>query len=478
MKKSYSFFSFVLFGTTFSVLQADASDRWAYLIDVTDTTNGNFTFLDPGDPGARDATHPDSGKIEEVEWRLQTDVNSPQSADYQNVHFVVTGNHDMLIPLGELSPGMFSLDYSITGNNAFFGGKINFSHKYVDPANDPGDAAQIHRHESSTPAGRIFLRSKVTSGGFKRNYWLVFNRNDAYAQSNLSTLSISLRGVGDVAENYGNVADAPTAGNVPVLVSTGRSLTAYEINQDLKVNGSSVLTESSLSSLTSFRMGPSSQATGTNAIGLGRAGIASGDYSIAMGYYAEATGEHAFAHGYNSYASGAQAFAANWSTAAGAGSVAMGRAISTGDYAISLGRGSEATGYNSVSLARGYSVGNWSIAGGRETTANSYAEIALGANNDAQPGNISVWDDADTLFTIGNGENHLAKSNAIMVMKNGQTILTNKYWNDQNPGSIPVDIKSADGEALVVEGHTRLKGRVVIEQPQGDVSMGIFGGSQ
>jgi hypothetical protein len=29
-------------------------------------------------------------------------------------------------------------------------------------------------------------------------------------------------------------------------------------------------------------------------------------------------------------------------------------------------------------------------------------------------------------------------------------------------------------EALVVEGHARLKGKVIIEQPQGDISMGIY----
>jgi hypothetical protein len=32
----------------------------------------------------------------------------------------------------------------------------------------------------------------------------------------------------------------------------------------------------------------------------------------------------------------------------------------------------------------------------------------------------------------------------------------------------------SEGRALVVEGHTVLRGKVIIEVPQGDISMGIY----
>jgi hypothetical protein len=90
------------------------------------------------------------------------------------------------------------------------------------------------------------------------------------------------------------------------------------------------------------------------------------------------------------------------------------------------------------------------------------------------------------LFELGNGAPEYAVdfwssnySNAITTLKNGQTTLTNKAWLNRDSGiSATADPSSATtdsgGEALVVEGHTRLKGKVTIEEPQGDISMGIY----
>jgi hypothetical protein len=69
------------------------------------------------------------------------------------------------------------------------------------------------------------------------------------------------------------------------------------------------------------------------------------------------------------------------------------------------------------------------------------------------------------------------RSNAITTLKNGQTTLTNKHWkaHASTPLADPAAGIASGGEALVVEGHTRLKGKVIIEQAQGDISMGIYG---
>lgn len=67
---------------------------------------------------------------------------------------------------------------------------------------------------------------------------------------------------------------------------------------------------------------------------------------------------------------------------------------------------------------------------------------------------------------------------SITTLKNGQATLTKKAWLNRGGASATADPSSStadgDGEALVVEGHTRLKGKVIIEEAQGDISMGIY----
>jgi len=68
-------------------------------------------------------------------------------------------------------------------------------------------------------------------------------------------------------------------------------------------------------------------------------------------------------------------------------------------------------------------------------------------------------------------------SNAMEVLKNGRTKLINKAWKANvgfplaDPPLDPYILDDGGGDALVVEGHTRLLGKVVIEQPQGDIPM-------
>ena len=90
-------------------------------------------------------------------------------------------------------------------------------------------------------------------------------------------------------------------------------------------------------------------------------------------------------------------------------------------------------------------------------------------------------------FVVGNGTSDadVDRSNALVVERAGHTTLTNKSWKANvttNPGTELQDPPSPTnndrgGDALSVEGHTRLKGKVLI-QPQGDLSMGGFGAGE
>lgn len=264
---------------------------------------------------------------------------------------------------------------------------------------------------------------------------------------------------------------------------------------------------SALSSNTgSYAFGKDSISSGAYAVALGFEAEAVGDYSLAAGAYASAQGASSIALGSGSYAAGDESFAVlggnaatnsiaiMYGSASGEFALATNLGISTADSSIALGgydylKGSSAnwsSGENAASIggvgnrSRGFasfSSGNWSYA----KTAYS---VALGSLNKGEGSSWTDWVQTDPLFELGNGyaarstnaPSDSNRSNAITTLKNGQTKLTNKFWNSSTPTEIPSNATEAsDGEALVVEGHTRLKGKVVMEQAQGDISMGVYG---
>jgi len=80
------------------------------------------------------------------------------------------------------------------------------------------------------------------------------------------------------------------------------------------------------------------------------------------------------------------------------------------------GSGSFAYGYDPVAS------GNYSNSLGFGTVAQSLGETVLGIYNEISPTfNASTWQPTDALFTVGNGENFLQRSNAMTIYKNGHT---------------------------------------------------------
>jgi hypothetical protein len=202
----------------------------------------------------------------------------------------------------------------------------------------------------------------------------------------------------------------------------------------------------------STALGPYSEATAKLAIAIG-GGKAAGQFSLA-GIFGSATGAMSLSIGGYSVKSGIVTSPGPNSTI-GSGSVALGGVKNTvsGDYSYGFGL------FNSPTAAASISLGSAAIGGG--TT--------------------NAWVDTEPLFELGNTQVDVAdpveplvgRSNAITTLKNGQTTLTNKAWKADS--NVTPAISNSNGEALVVEGHTRLRGMVVIEQPQGDISMGIYG---
>jgi len=143
-----------------------------------------------------------------------------------------------------------------------------------------------------------------------------------------------------------------------------------------------------------------------------------------------------------------------------------------------MGGYSSASGGYSTAMGNSNASADFSLAAGCQAKASSYSCASFGRYNNSW-GSLTSWVESDPLLLIGNGTDSTSTtvSNALVTLKNGQTTLTNKEWKANvaaDPSQTLADppaTTDSGGEALVVEGHTRLKGKVVIEQAQGDIPM-------
>jgi hypothetical protein len=121
-----------------------------------------------------------------------------------------------------------------------------------------------------------------------------------------------------------------------------------------------------------------------------------GTSSIAMGYMCSASGVKAISLGISTTASATNSFAIGSSTTAS-------------------GQFSFAGGYGAISSA------TYANAFGRSVTANSFSSFVIGQFNSSGTYNATTWIATDPLFVVGNGTSTVATSNALTVLKNGNT---------------------------------------------------------
>ncbi len=161
----------------------------------------------------------------------------------------------------------------------------------------------------------------------------------------------------------------------------------------------------------STSMGYNSTANASNSTALGNGTTASGPSSTAMGIFTIASGSYSTAMGSNTNAS------ASFSTAMGNSTIA------SGGTSTALGNSATASGHISTAMGD-YTIasGDVSIAMGFTTNAPSFAETVIGQYNTVYtPLSTNSWNAADRLFVIGNGTSSGAASNAMTVLKNGNT---------------------------------------------------------
>jgi hypothetical protein len=174
---------------------------------------------------------------------------------------------------------------------------------------------------------------------------------------------------------------------------------------------------------TKAAIGKDCVASGSYSTAMGNNTTAIASVSTAMGFFTTASGLNSTAMGYHTTASVENSTAmGNSTTASGDNSTAMGNSTIASGF-VSTAMGSNTTASGNYSTAMGNSTtanGDYSTAMGLSTTAYSAYETVIGTYpNSYSPASTTEWNSSDRLFVIGNGYGSLDRSNAMVVLKNG-----------------------------------------------------------
>lgn len=178
-------------------------------------------------------------------------------------------------------------------------------------------------------------------------------------------------------------------------------------------------------------------ASGNSAFAIGMGSTAIGNGSFAIGTNDSTTYLGAFAIGYDNTSSGQQSFSIGsynhsrellafsfgaWNNSTNIASFAIGTENTvTGIHATAIGDLNNASGTESFALGQFNSAtGDHAFSSGYYTTAQAAYSLVFGRYNEIS-GDLSNWVSTDPLFVLGNGTNFSARSNAITVLKNGNT---------------------------------------------------------
>ena len=174
----------------------------------------------------------------------------------------------------------------------------------------------------------------------------------------------------------------------------------------------------------SVAMGSGNTASGQFSLALVNGSSAEAESAVAIGNGARAVQQDDMALGQSALANGSSATAIGESTeATGQSSIAIGSsAHSIGLESTALGKSCQAEATNSTAIGfASQALGNESLAIGSGIRTDSFREFSLGSHNTNGGGNKTTWVATDRLLAIGNGATALGASNAMVILKNGNT---------------------------------------------------------
>gem|GEM_PF-477761 len=274
----------------------------------------------------------------------------------------------------------------------------------------------------STPSGNVGIG--VTSPNAKLH---VVGNNGVLAEGSFGSGLIPTTGLGTRMMWYPGQA-AFRAGYVDGVNWDADSTGTYSFagGYDTKALGNSSTAfgrEAAATGFSSTSLGQQTTASGFVSTALGNGSTASGDISTALGFQTNATGGFSTAIGDRNLASGEVSLAmGTQTTASGINSVAIGDSTTASGYgSTALGFQTTASGNIGTTFGdRTAATGEVTTALGAFTTAQAYLSVVLGRYNEVA-GATTSWVNTDPLFVVGNGLDAFNRSNALTVLKNGNT---------------------------------------------------------
>ena len=319
-------------------------------------------------------------------------------------------------------------------------------------ASNRSNAFQVLQNGNTTINGQLTLSDRSSSITFPNSDGSSGQVLQTNGSGTLSWSSISIGGssgleqitengnngfrlTGSDPNNFGDIGANSTDLSTQTQASTTRGATGlYSLASGENTTASSYRSTAMgnntiASNENSTAMGINTNASGNSSTAMGNSTTASGTNSIAMGSNNTASGTSSTAMGRGTVASGSYSTSlGELSTASGSRSLAAGQhASATAANSIAIGHAATASGYGSIALGGegNESAGLYSTAMGRYTKAHSVGELTIGSfNTNYNPvGGASTWDALDRLFVIGNGTSQNSRSNAFLVLKNGNTTI-------------------------------------------------------
>lgn len=233
---------------------------------------------------------------------------------------------------------------------------------------------------------------------------------------------------GNVSLPFGSIGSSELASNV-MIAGENVSLLANDAGYLTSITGLNVseLTNDAgyVSGTGNVTLNGALTVTGNFAAGLNP--TASGGNSAALGHDNESTGLNSMSWGFNNDASNTSA------TAFGANNVVSGR------RATAWGNGNQSLGDD----ATAWGIGN---------TAESYSETVLGRfDTDYSASSPTAWNTGDRLFVIGKGTSGIARADALVMLKSGDTELNGELCvNDDVLTSGDFKYKSARSRSRTI----------------------------
>ena len=187
-----------------------------------------------------------------------------------------------------------------------------------------------------------------------------------------------------------------------------------------------------------------------------------GQYSFAVGSNVSAPGLGSVALGLSTRSFGPQSVAiGNNTSAIGDQATAIGSLnTALGDYSTALGRSTRAN--NDYAFTVGFNNvvdGRYGTAMGQNTLAPSGYETVLGRFNTSYvPITANGWNSADRLFTVGNGTGVSNRSDALVILKNGNSTINGNLTLSNGTSSYTLPNQDgSDKQTLTTDGSGNLQ---------------------